>query len=56
MHMVRMFDVNFLATFVQWINTKDIKLYVNSKNVLEQFKKMFSENIGLIVKKIKTKW
>ena len=53
MHMVRMFDENFLATFLQWINTKDIKLYVNSKNVLEQFKKMFSENIGLIVKKNK---
>jgi hypothetical protein len=41
MHMVGMFDVNFLATFLQWINTKDIKLYVNNKQILDQFKKMF---------------
>ncbi|HOG15637.1 MAG TPA: hypothetical protein PK674_03550, partial [Candidatus Absconditabacterales bacterium] len=53
MHMVRMFDENFLATFLQWINTKDIKLYVNNKHILEQFKWMFSKNIGEIVKKNK---
>jgi len=45
MHMVRMFDVNFLATFVQWINTKDIKLYVNNRQILEEFKKTFSKDI-----------
>lgn len=53
MHMVRMFDVNFLATFVQWINTKDIKLYVNNRQILEEFKKTFSKDIWKIVKKNK---
>ncbi len=53
MHMVRMFDENFLATFLQWINTKDIKLYVNNKQVLDQFKKMFAKDIRELVKKDK---
>jgi hypothetical protein len=45
MHMVRMFDENFLATFLQWINQKDIRLYVNNKQILDKFKKMFAKNI-----------
>jgi len=53
MHMVRMFDENFLATFLQWINPKDIKLYVNNKQILDQFKKMFAKQVGTLVKKEK---
>jgi len=51
MHMVRMFDENFLATFLQWINQKDIRLYVNNKKILNKFKKMFGEEIWKVVKK-----
>lgn len=53
MHMVRMFDENFLATFLQWINQKDIRLYVNNKQILDKFKKMFAKNIWELVKKEK---
>lgn len=50
MHIVRMFDENFLATFLQWINIKDIKLYINNKNMLDLFKNIFAKNIWKLVK------
>lgn len=53
MHMVRMFDENFLATFLQWINPKDIRLYVNNKNILDEFKKMFAKKISSLAAKEK---
>ena len=53
MHIVRMFEENFLATLFQWINQKDIRLYVNSKKILNVFKNMFSREISELVKKDK---
>jgi len=51
MHIVKMFEENFLATTFQWINPKDTRLYVNNKKVLEVFKKMFAKKISELVKK-----
>lgn len=54
MHIVRMFEENFLATLLQWINCKDIRLYANNKKILEVFKKMFGKDISNFAKKGKT--
>lgn len=53
MYIVRMFEENFLATMFQWLNQKDIKLYVNNKNILDKFKSMFAKKISRLVKKDK---
>ena len=53
MHIVRMFEENFLATLFQWINQKDIRLYVNSKKILSVFRNMFGHEISELVKKDK---
>lgn len=53
MHIVRMFEENFLATLFQWVNQKDIRLYVNSKKILNVFKNMFGREISELVKKDK---
>ncbi len=53
MHIVRMFEENFLATMFQWINYKDVRLYVNSKKILQVFKNMFGREISSLVKKDK---
>lgn len=49
-----MFEENFLATLFQWVNQKDIRLYVNSKKILNAFKGMFSHEISELVKKDKS--
>ena len=56
MHIVRMFEENFLATLFQWVNQKDIRLYVNSKKILTVFKNMFSREISVLVKKDKNEF
>ena len=53
MYIVKMFEENFLATIFQWFNPKDIRLYVNNKQVLNKFKEMFADDISKIVKKDK---
>ncbi len=50
MYIVRMFEENFLATMFQWLNQKDIRLYVNNKDILAEFKKMFAKDISKLVK------
>ena len=56
MHIVRMFEENFLATLFQRVNQKDIRLYVNSKKILTVFKNMFSREISELVKKDKNEF
>ena len=56
MHIVRMFEENFLANLFQWTNQKDIRLYVNSKKILNAFKGMFSHEISELVKKDKSEF
>ena len=56
MHIVRMFEENFLATLFQWTNQKDVRLYVNSKKILTAFKNMFSREISQLVKKDKNEF
>lgn len=51
MYIIRMFEENFLATIFQWLNQKEIRLYVNNKNILEVFKKLFATKISNLVKK-----
>lgn len=51
MHIVRLFDENFVSTLLQWINDKDIKLYINNKKLLDIFKKIFGKNISTLAKK-----
>ena len=56
MHIVRMFEENFLATLFQRTNQKDVRLYVNSKKILTVFKDMFSHEISELVKKDKNEF
>lgn len=56
MHIVRMFEENFLATLFQWINQKDTRLYVNNKKILEIFRNMFGKEISDLVKKDKNEF
>lgn len=51
MHIVRLFDENFVSTLLQWINDKDIKLYINNKKLLDIFKKNFGKEISTLAKK-----
>jgi len=53
MYIIRMFEENFLATMFQWLNQKDIRLYVNNKKILDIFKKLFAKKISEFVKKDK---
>jgi hypothetical protein len=54
MHIVRLFDENFVSTLLQWINDKDIKLYINNKKLLDIFKKNFGKEISTLAKKDNT--
>ena len=56
MHIVRMFEENFLTTLFQRTNQKDVRLYVNSKKILAVFKNMFSREISELVKKDKNEF
>jgi len=51
MHIVRLFDENFVSTLLQRINDKDIKLYINNKKLLDIFKKIFGKEISALAKK-----
>lgn len=51
---LRLFDENFLATLLQDINTKDIKLYIKAKNILNLFRDKFGDDISQIIKKNKS--
>jgi len=54
MMVLRLFDQNFLATILQDINIKDVKIYVKNKSVLDLFKVKFGEEISQLVKKSST--
>lgn len=51
MHIVRMFDEDFLSTLLQWINDKDIKLYANNKKILDVFRKNWWKSISDLAQK-----
>lgn len=54
MHIVRMFEENFISTLLQWINDKDIKLYASNKKILDIFKKKFGKDISVLARKDNT--
>ena len=43
---LRLFDENFIATLLQDISPKDIKIYVHHKHILSRFKKRYSKKIS----------
>lgn len=51
MCILRLFDENFIWSFLQDINYKDIKIYIKNKPIIDDFKVTFSKDISLIVKK-----
>jgi len=51
MCILKLLDENFLATILQDINPRDIRIYVKSKQVLDIFKKKFGLRVSTLVKK-----
>ena len=49
MCILKLFDENFIWWFLQDINPKDIKIYVKNKNIIDEFKLLFSKEISSIV-------
>jgi hypothetical protein len=50
-HILRLFDQNFLAILFQDINPKDIRIYVKNKKILQVFRDLFGKEISHLVKK-----
>ena len=50
----KLFDENFLAILLQDINIKDVKLYIKSKNILDNFIKTFGQEVSSTIKKEKS--
>lgn len=50
MFIIKLFNENFITTILQDINTKDIKIYLQNKEILALFKKKFGTNIKKLVK------
>jgi len=51
MCILKLFDENFIWSFLQDINPKDIKIYIKNKQIIDDFKSIFGKEISLIVKK-----
>ena len=49
MAILRLFDENFLLTLLQDMNTKDVRLFIKNKKILEFFKSRFSQDISHLV-------
>ncbi len=49
-YLIKLLNENFFANNLQDINQKDIKLFIQNKNIIESFKNKFSTNISSIVK------
>ncbi len=47
---LRLFDENFIWSILQDINGKDIKIYVQNKEILSYFKDLFADKISQLVK------
>jgi hypothetical protein len=50
-HILKLFDQNFLAILFQDINPKDIRIYVKNKKILQVFRDLFGKEISHLVKK-----
>ncbi|MBU0626825.1 hypothetical protein KKG31_03355 [Patescibacteria group bacterium] len=50
---LKFFDENFIATVLQDINPKDIRIFIQNKDILDLFKKKFGKKISALVKKDK---
>ncbi|MCF7835398.1 hypothetical protein K9M48_05150 [Candidatus Gracilibacteria bacterium] len=48
---LNLFDENFISTIFQDINDKDIKIYIKNQYIINDFKKIFSKDISILVKK-----
>ncbi len=48
---LKLFDENFLATILQDINTKDVKIYLKQKEILTHFKDVFWHKISSMLGK-----
>lgn len=48
---LKLFDENFIWTFMQDINPKDIKIYIKNKQIIDQYKSDFGKKISSTVKK-----
>lgn len=55
MFIVKMLDENFIATLLQDINPDDIKIYVKSSQMLDNFKKKYSKKISSFVNSDRSK-
>lgn len=47
---LRLFDENFIWSILQDINSKDIKIYIQNKEILSYFKNFFADDISKLVK------
>lgn len=55
MYILRLFDENFIATFLQDFNIKDIRIYVKHHKIIDLFKDLFAKKISRLVQKSSTK-
>ena len=51
--LLKSFDINALATLLQDLNPKDIRIYIKNKKIIEVFKSLTGKFISSIVKKTK---
>jgi hypothetical protein len=51
MCILKLFDENFIWWFLQDANPKDVKIYVTNKQIIDEFKLVFSKEISSIVNK-----
>lgn len=49
LHILKLFDEGFLATILQDINSKDIKIYSKNKKILSIFKELLGKKISSLV-------
>jgi hypothetical protein len=48
--LLKSFDETFIATILQDINPKDIRLYIKNKKIIELFKGLIGDEISSLVK------
>lgn len=51
MYIIKLFNENFISNILQDLNSKDIKIYIQNKEILKEFKNLFWNRISKVVSK-----